>query len=94
MKSLITKRSTVIAGHKTSVSIEDEFWKGLQEIAKQRQETLSHLIASIDEERKHANLSSAIRLFVLGYYRDQYQNGADPAIGESLTLNGSRLEAR
>jgi predicted DNA-binding ribbon-helix-helix protein len=93
MKSLITKRSTVIAGHKTSVSIEDEFWKGLQEIAKQRQETLSHLIASIDEERKHANLSSAIRLFVLGYYRDQYQNGADPAIGESLTLNGSRLEA-
>jgi predicted DNA-binding ribbon-helix-helix protein len=90
---LITKRSTVIAGHKTSVSIEDEFWKGLQEIAKQRQETLSHLIASIDEERKHANLSSAIRLFVLGYYRDQYQNGADPAIGESLTLNGSRLEA-
>ena len=93
MKSLVRKRSTVISGHRTCVSLEDEFWKGLQEIAKQRQETLSHLIASIDEERKHANLSSAIRLFVLGYYRDQYQNGADPAIGESLTLNGSRLEA-
>ena len=76
MKSLVTKRSTVISGHKTSVSLEDEFWKGLQEIAKQREKTLSHLIASIDDSRQHANLSSAIRLYVLDFHRDQYKAGA------------------
>jgi predicted DNA-binding ribbon-helix-helix protein len=92
MKSLITKRSTVIAGHKTSVSLEDEFWKGLQEIAKQREETLSHLIASIDADRQHANLSSAIRLYVLAFYQDQYQAEAalDHSIRQSPDANGFR----
>jgi predicted DNA-binding ribbon-helix-helix protein len=69
MKSPVVKRSIVIAGHKTSVSLEDAFWKGLKDVAIVRQITLSDLVASIDAERSHGNLSSAIRLFVLDHYR-------------------------
>jgi predicted DNA-binding ribbon-helix-helix protein len=69
MKSPVVKRSIVIAGHKTSVSLEDAFWKGLKEIAGGRDMTLSELVAAIDSERRHGNLSSAIRLFVLDHYR-------------------------
>jgi len=69
MKSPVVKRSIVIAGHKTSVSLEDAFWKGLKEIAGHREATLSDLVASIDTDRRHGNLSSAIRLFVLDHYR-------------------------
>ena len=71
MKSLVVKRSVVIDSHKTSVSLEDEFWKNLREIAHGRNETLSHLISTIDKDRQSANLSSAIRLFVLDVYLDQ-----------------------
>ena len=90
MKSLITKRSIVIAGHRTSVSVEDAFWEGLKEIAKQRHGVLAHLVASIDADRQHANLSSAIRLYVLGFYRDQHQREAvlDPSITQSRSFNG------
>jgi len=69
MKSPVVKRSIVIAGHKTSVSLEDAFWKGLKEIATGREKTLSDLVATIDTDRRHGNLSSAIRLFVLDHYR-------------------------
>ena len=69
MKSPVAKRSIVIAGHKTSVSLENQFWIGLREIADQRNQTLSALVAHIDSQRGHGNLSSAIRLFVLDYYR-------------------------
>jgi len=71
MKTSIVKRSIVIAGHKTSVSLEDAFWSSLIQIAGERDETLSNLIAKIDADRQHANLSSAIRLFVLDHVRDQ-----------------------
>jgi predicted DNA-binding ribbon-helix-helix protein len=71
MKSPVVKRSIVIAGHKTSVSLEDAFWAGLKEIAGARGATLSDLIGTIDTERQHGNLSSAIRLFVLDHYRHQ-----------------------
>jgi predicted DNA-binding ribbon-helix-helix protein len=71
VKSSVSKRSIVIAGHKTSVSLEDEFWDSLKEIARERGMTLGALVAAIDANRQHANLSSAIRLFVLGVYRDQ-----------------------
>jgi predicted DNA-binding ribbon-helix-helix protein len=77
MKSPVVKRSIVIAGHKTSVSLEDAFWKGLKDIAVGRDMTLSDLVAAIDSERKHGNLSSAIRLFVLDYYRSQPSDGED-----------------
>jgi predicted DNA-binding ribbon-helix-helix protein len=71
MKSPVVKRSIVIAGHKTSVSLEDAFWRGLKEIAGGRDMTLSDLVSSIDSDRRHGNLSSAIRLFVLDFYRSQ-----------------------
>ena len=70
MKSAIAKRSVVIAGHKTSISLEDAFWECLRRIAHERGQTLSALVASIDDDRQRANLSSAIRLFVLGFYRE------------------------
>jgi predicted DNA-binding ribbon-helix-helix protein len=69
MKSPIVKRSIVLAGHKTSVSLEDAFWQGLKEIAQSRRATLSDLVASIDTERQYGNLSSALRLFVLNHYQ-------------------------
>lgn len=76
MKSPVIKRSIVIAGHKTSVSLEDAFWRGLKEIAVSRRVTLSDLVASIDSGRPDGNLSSAIRLFVLSHYQAQF-NGHD-----------------
>ncbi len=72
MKSPVVKRSIVIAGHKTSVSLEDAFWRGLKDIAGVRDMTLSEMVAAIDSDRRHGNLSSAIRLFVLDYYRNLY----------------------
>jgi predicted DNA-binding ribbon-helix-helix protein len=71
VKSLISKRSVVIAGRKTSLSLEDEFWNSLKDIAVERSVTVAALVAEIDGNRQHANLSSAIRLFVLGVYRDE-----------------------
>jgi len=57
--------------HKTSVSLEDEFWNGLKQVARARGMTVAELIAANDGNRQRANLSSAIRLFVLGLYRDR-----------------------
>ena len=71
MKSPVVKRSIVIAGHKTSVSLEDAFWGALKDIAIARNMTLSELVASIDAARKQGNLSSAIRLYVLDHFRSQ-----------------------
>lgn len=65
----VVKRSVVIGGHKTSVSLEDAFWSSLKEIAGRRGVTLSRQIASIDQHRQTSNLSSAIRLFVLDHFR-------------------------
>jgi predicted DNA-binding ribbon-helix-helix protein len=72
MKSPVVKRSIVIAGHKTSISLEDAFWKSLKEIAAGRNQTLSDMVAAIDHDRKQGNLSSAIRLFVLDHYRSRH----------------------
>lgn len=71
MRSPVAKRSIVIAGHKTSITLEDAFWKGLKEVAGGRDVTMSDLVASIDANRRHGNLSSACRLFLLGYYQSQ-----------------------
>jgi predicted DNA-binding ribbon-helix-helix protein len=83
MKSLIVKRSIVLSGHKTSVSLEDAFWHSLMAIAKTRRKKLSDLIASIDETREHDNLSSALRLFVLKHCQN-----AREAPGQAGTPNG------
>jgi predicted DNA-binding ribbon-helix-helix protein len=71
MRSTVVKRSVKINGHTTSVSLEDAFWNALKEIAGGRKMTLSELATSIDAKREHANLSSAIRLFILDHFRIQ-----------------------
>ena len=68
MRSLVVKRSIAIGGRETSVSLEHAFWSRLKEIARQRQMAVSDLIATIDSHRRHGNLSSALRIFVLDFY--------------------------
>jgi predicted DNA-binding ribbon-helix-helix protein len=92
MKSPVVKRSIVIAGHKTSVSLEDPFWKGLREIARNRNLTLSDLVASIDTGRDHGNLSSAIRLFVLDHYQ-QIRTGTTENGREQVSGSGRAATA-
>jgi predicted DNA-binding ribbon-helix-helix protein len=70
-KSRVIKRSIVIAGHKTSVSLEDQFWDALREIATAQGTAVGTLVSTIDGDRQHNNLSSTIRLFVLDHYRAQ-----------------------
>jgi predicted DNA-binding ribbon-helix-helix protein len=71
MKSLLIKHTVVIKKRKTSISLEDDFWKSLKEIAESRKQTTYRLIEEIDRKRKSANRSSAIRLFVLQSYKDK-----------------------
>jgi predicted DNA-binding ribbon-helix-helix protein len=65
------KHSTVINGHKTSVSLEKEFWSALKEIAIVQGTTVTALVGTIDLKRDHSNLSSALRVFVVEFYRKQ-----------------------
>lgn len=78
MKSSVIKRSIVIDGHKTSVSLEDAFWSDLKQIALIQRATLSELVAKIDETRQQNNLSSAIRLFVLEQIRTRGVRESQP----------------
>jgi predicted DNA-binding ribbon-helix-helix protein len=71
MKSPVVKRSIVVAGHKTSVSLEEAFWNGMKEISGERNMTLSELVGEIDGKRQQGNLSSAIRLFVLDHFKNR-----------------------
>ena len=73
MKSLVVRHSVVIRGHKTSVSLEDRFWNALQDIAKERYQSVGQLIESIDTKRRHVNLSSALRMFVLSFYQHEFE---------------------
>jgi len=75
MKSTVIKRSIALAGHNTSVSLEDDFWNALKEIAQERHMTPSELISAINADRPNVNLSSTIRLFVLDAYRNQISEG-------------------
>src|SRR5262249_21023064 len=78
MKSLVGKHSVVIKKRKTSISLEDDVWKSLKKIAESGQQGLYHLTEKMNERRKfaNANLSSAIRLFVLKFYKDQFERRA------------------
>lgn len=86
MKSPVVKRSIVVAGHKTSVSLEEAFWNGMKEISSTRNLTLSELVGEIDGGRQQGNLSSAIRLFVLDYFRSR-------AVTTTGSNGGSRVPA-
>ena len=71
IKSLVVKRSVKISGHKTSVSLEDDFWHALWEIAASESTSVQALVTKIDKAKRHSNLSSAIRLYVLRFYIDR-----------------------
>ena len=67
MKSRVVKRSTLVDGHELSVTLEDEFWTALKEIAATGK-SLTQTLSMIDSQRQNNNLSSAIRVYVLSYY--------------------------
>jgi len=90
MKSPVVKRSIVVAGHKTSVSLEEAFWNGMKEISGLRDMTLSELVGEIDSNRQQGNLSSAIRLFVLDSVRARMP-GMDHDTG--MNHNGAQSAA-
>ena len=73
MTCQIVKRSVVIAGRKKSIRLEETVWKSLREIATYRDMTLVALLTAIDSTQNQGNLSSAIRLFVLNFYREQLE---------------------
>jgi predicted DNA-binding ribbon-helix-helix protein len=89
LRSLVTKRSLVVGGHKTSVSLEDAFWIELRSIAHNLGVHLSQLVGSIDSEREHSNLSSTIRLFVFEY-RNHASNGHALSPQAQAVLSGAR----
>jgi predicted DNA-binding ribbon-helix-helix protein len=94
MRSPVVKRSIVIAGHKTSVSLEDAFWRGLKEIATSRDLTLSKMVSAIDGKRAQSNLSSALRLFVLDHYRAQMEDQRNfplPGTVQPLAVSGAEI---
>ena len=75
------KRSLRIAGHRTSLALEPEFWSGLEDMAQAADKPLAALIAEIDETRTGPNLSSAVRIAVLAYYQARTGSGSPPASG-------------
>jgi predicted DNA-binding ribbon-helix-helix protein len=93
--SIVAKRSIVIANRKTSVSLEDEFWSSLREIALTEGKLLKDLVSEIDSQRAHGNLSCAIRLYVLDYYqlraRMASQGATAPTSGYSREANHSLI---
>jgi len=78
MKSAIIKHSVVVSTHKTSVSLEDQFWESLKQIADHANVPLGKLVEQIDQGRTRGNLSSAIRIFVLEYFRSRYARRGEP----------------
>ena len=80
MKSLILKRSIMIAGKKTSVSLEDEFWQALKQIAAGLDMKMAELVHQIGQQREYGNLSSALRLFVLEHYLSRAKTKRDPEV--------------
>ncbi|HCU06156.1 MAG TPA: aryl-sulfate sulfotransferase [Holosporales bacterium] len=65
----IQKRSLTLFSHRTSISLEPDFWHALNDIAKNKQLSLQKLIELIDQQRENNNLSSAIRIYVLHYFQ-------------------------
>jgi predicted DNA-binding ribbon-helix-helix protein len=96
-KSPVVKRSVVVGGHKTSVSLEEAFWSSMKEISVERAMTLSELVGEVDAARQQGNLSSAIRLFVLDHFKTLAvgpTGGTRPRASHAQGLEESSLERR
>ena len=87
--SAVIKRPIVIAGHKTSISLEEPFWLGLKEIARVQRMTLSTLVGVVDAQRQQGNLSSAIRLFVLDAMRTRTPEFTAKPAGAGMAVQDS-----
>jgi len=96
MRSKTEKRSVLVGKHKTSLSLEDEFWTSLKEIAASRPITCSDLLREINERRQSPNLSSAIRLFVLQHYQERAQEAVVTPLApyELVNLHQPALHVR
>jgi predicted DNA-binding ribbon-helix-helix protein len=80
MKTAVIKRSININGCKTSISLENEFWEALREMAGRENIALSTLVEQINQHRNNINLSSAIRVFVFNHFRAAAKNEAKPEV--------------
>jgi predicted DNA-binding ribbon-helix-helix protein len=91
MGATIVRRSVIINRHKTCISLENAFMVVIKSIAAKRNMSVSALVAEIDSRRSHGNLSSAVRLYVLDYYRHKMSEEPlrDHVLGAAL-LSGSR----
>jgi predicted DNA-binding ribbon-helix-helix protein len=88
----VDKEVEDLAPEQRAQPLEDAFWEALKEVAAARGETLSHLVTSIDVERRQNNLSSWLRLFVLDFYRAQLTSrvGARNDRAESMVMHSVR----
>lgn len=77
MAGSIQKRSVIIAGHRTSVSLEPEFWAALKDIAQHRGRSINELVTEVDSQRR-GNLSSALRVYVLTYLQSRFAAATEP----------------
>lgn len=93
MKSVVIRHSVVVNGRKTSISLENEFWEALQEIAERQNISLSKLVERIGQDRTNINLSSAIRVFLFDYFRAKISNGAKSGVAQRF-VDGNALRVR
>lgn len=94
MKSAVIKRSVLINGRKTSVSLENEFWTALHEIAQDGMLSLSTVVEQIDKSRDNINLSSAIRVFVFNHFWRTARGRPAAQVTPNGAANGMGLRAR
>jgi predicted DNA-binding ribbon-helix-helix protein len=88
VNSTVKIRPIIIGNHRTSISLEDDFWAGLRQIARERAITASKLIGMLDAERNGGNLSSTIRVFVLDHFRNNVAN-AERRVLRTTEANGT-----
>jgi len=90
VNSPIIKRSVIVRGHKTSISLEDPFWAEIRTIASDKKIKISDLVTEIDLDRNGANLSSALRVFVLTHYRRHSRTAEWPEGAAGLSNSESK----
>jgi predicted DNA-binding ribbon-helix-helix protein len=92
----VIKRSVIRNGHKSSISLEDQFWDALREIADHKDVAISTLVAAIDRSRTTSNLSSAIRVYVLDHFRhhDDSRDQSRHKAGSEETVTKPQHRAR
>jgi predicted DNA-binding ribbon-helix-helix protein len=94
MKSAVIKRSVVVNGRKTSVSLENEFWDALRQVAKQSNLSVASLLGEIERSRTTINLSSAIRIFLLNHFRKGNSDQQSVSRGPWFLINEGGVDPK